>query len=339
MRFFCIIFLVVACFSCSTQPTALKDEEQPLNYPSWFPDPIIPFDNVPTKLRVELGRRLFYDMRLSADGKTSCGSCHTSSAAFTDGKMTSSGNHSKQGKRNAPTLANLAWSPYFMAEGGVPSLEVQVLAPFIDSLELHMSFAKAFETMASDPTIVQLCKAAYNREPDAFCLTHSISAFERTMVSGDSRYDQVVHGKDDDVMTEEEKVGMQLFFSEKTKCASCHSGVFFTDFLFHNIGLYEEYPDHGKERENYQTADIGKFKTPTLRNVQLTGPYMHDGSMSTLEEVIDFYNTGGKPHPNRDALMSPLHLNDEEKKALVAFLNSLTDWNFVQNTNFLPLSQ
>ncbi|MDZ4824726.1 MAG: cytochrome c peroxidase [Flavobacteriales bacterium] len=318
----------------------MKDETTNLKKPGHFPSIEFPEGNEPTKLRIELGRMLFYDNRLSADNSTNCSSCHVLSSAFTDGKKISAGLSSRSGKRNAPTLTNLAWMPYFMMEGGVPTLELQALAPLHDSLEMGFNMMLAIDKLRKDEKLVALARAAYQRDTiDPYVVTRALAAFQRSFISGDSRYDRFTFQDMKNQLNEQEILGMNLFFSDRTNCSTCHSGVFFSDFGFHNIGLYEFYTDNGRERVTYKLEDIGKFKTPTLRNVELTAPYMHDGSIATLEEVVEFYNSGGHPHANRDSLMQPLALNETEKKDIVAFLKSLTDWNFVQNKALLPLEE
>jgi len=323
---------------CSTIPE-FHDEPVKLKYPSWFPKPDIPKDNKPTVLRIELGRRFFYSTAFSSDGKVSCGSCHVPSAAFTDGKPVSTGAHGRPGKRNAPTLANLAWMPHFMMEGGVPTLELQALAPLADTNEMNLDVLQVAERLRKDKFLNAMSEAAYGRPIDPFVITRALAAFQRTLVSGDSPYDRYEFFDQLDQLTESQVRGRLLFFSQRTKCGACHNDPFLTDFDFHNIGLYKEYADSGKERVTYDPADNGKFKTPTLRNVALTAPYMHDGSIQTLQEVIELYNRGGEDHPNKDWRVQPLGLTPEEVSDLVAFLHSFTDWNFVQNRAFLPLKK
>lgn len=310
-----------------------------LKYPAWFPQPVIPADNAPTQARLELGRRLFFDTRLSADGQTSCGSCHAASSAFTDGRSISLGAHGKPGKRNAPTLANLAWMPYFMMEGGVPTLEMQVLSPTQDTAEMGQFIVRSADVLQKDEILNALSKRAYGRDLDVYVVTRALANYQRSFISGDSRWDRYHYLKQSDQLNEAEVRGMNLFFSQKTQCASCHVPPFFSDYNFYNVGLYEEYQDSGKERESYLPSDRGKFKTPTLRNIALTAPYMHDGSIGTLEEVVHFFNTGGKRHPNKHTNIRPLALTAQEENELVAFLQSLTDWNFVQRADLIPLEQ
>lgn len=329
----CLLFLLFACGNNSE----FRDEAVLIRVPARFPAVKYPQDNEPSKLRILLGRKLFYDNRLSAEDNLNCGSCHVLSAAFTDGRATSIGMHGFSGRRNAPTLANLAWSPRLMMEGGVPSLETQVLAPLHDSLEMGTNMMVAVDKLNADSEMRSLAEAAYGRDSiDPFVITRALAAFQRTFMSGDSRYDRYKQGMTTE-LNENEIRGMELFFSERTTCGSCHPDVFMTDHSYYNVGLYEEYVDHGKERATGKPEDIGKFKTPTLRNIALTAPYMHNGSIWSLEEVVTFFNGGGHSHANKDPRVRPLNLNEQEQKDLVAFLQSLTDWNFVQNKQLLPL--
>lgn len=329
----------IVCFIACAQPVGLQLKDEPLavRKPQVFPAFDYPEDNHPTKLRVELGRRLFYEPALSSDGKTHCGTCHALSAAFTDGRTTAIGAAGISGKRNAPTLANVAWMKRFMMEGGVPSLETQALAPLHDSLEMETNMMHAVARLNKRTDLRQLSLAAYGRDSiDPYVITRALSCFQRTFVSGDSRYDRFLQGQKDQLNAAELR-GRDLFFSDRTQCSACHSSVFFTDMDYHNIGLYSTYVDEGKSRATHVQSDIGKFKTPTLRNIQLTAPYMHDGSMSSIEEVVRFYNTGGRLHTNKDPRIRPLGLTQDEEADIVAFLTSLTDWNFVQNKDLLPL--
>lgn len=340
MRFVLGLILFFAVASCGDFQ-AIELEDRPLNVrvPKGFKPIQYPEGNEPTELRIKLGRILFYDNRLSHTNSINCGSCHVLSAAFTDGRETSEGILKRFGKRNAPTLSNVAWTPRFMMEGGVPTLEAQALAPLHDTLEMGMDMMIAIDKLNKDPHLRRLAKAAYDRDSiDPFVVTRALANFQRTFISGDSHYDRYKHGN----LNELDSVairGMNLFFDTKTMCFSCHSGVNFTDYSFYNIGLYEEYTDLGRYRVTGDDVDIGRFKTPTLRNIALTAPYMHDGSISSLEEVITLYNEGGKHHRNKDARVKPLYLTAKEEKELLAFLKSLTDWNFVQNKELLPLNQ
>ncbi|MFN0031415.1 MAG: cytochrome-c peroxidase [Flavobacteriales bacterium] len=331
-----VSFLMLACMACNNSPT-LTDEPLRLRIPQGFAPMEIPADNQPTKLRVLLGRKLFYDVRLSAGQNVSCGTCHVASAAFTDGKKVNAGHSGEALDRNTPTIANMAWSPCFMMECGVPTLELQGLAPLHNSHEMATDMLPQLAILNEDEALRDLARAAYQRDSiDPFVVTRALASFQRTLISADSRYDRHTAGLPNQ-LNDVELLGMQLFFSEKTNCSSCHSGVLFTDFGLYNIGLYASDTDQGLMRKTHLEADHGKFKTPTLRNVELTAPYMHDGSLNTLQDVVAFYNTGGQEADNKDDRIRPLNLTQQEQAALVAFLNSLTDYNFVQNAQFLPL--
>jgi cytochrome c peroxidase len=278
-----------------------------------------------------LGKKLFYEVKLSKNEDQSCASCHRLPAAFTDGRTVSSF-HENEFARNAPTLANLAWSPYFMSEGGVPTLELQALGPIHEKHEFGLSMEDVVDRLKSRENYSALSKAAYGRELDAFVITRALACFQRELISGDSKFDRHYFLKSNDY-SEIEKRGMDLFFSERTQCSSCHALPFFTNYSFASLGM--EDADIGLERKTYLEADRGKFKTPTLRNIELTAPYMHNGSMSSLEEVVSYYNTGGGTRLTKDTRIKPLNLSKEEEAELVAFLKTLTDWNFVQNENYL----
>jgi cytochrome c peroxidase len=337
MRWQYLLFLFVALGCAREVQPSLSDSEWKGRIPAGFPAVTYPEDNAPTTLRVELGRRLFYDNRLSDDGSLNCSSCHVLSAAFTDGRTTSDGLHGISGRRNAPTLINLAWMKRLMMEGGVPTLETQALVPLHDSAEMSGSIMPVLARLNKDLLLKELARAAYNRDSvDAYVVTRALACFQRTFMSGDGRYDRYKQGRKDQ-MNEKELRGMDLFFSARTHCSECHSDVFFTDMDYHNIGLTNEYADEGKARASHLPQDIGRFKTPTLRNIQLTAPYMHDGTLASLEEVIAFYNSGGSQHPNKDNRIAPLGLTEQEQADLIAFLTTLTDWNFVQNEDLLPL--
>jgi len=337
-RIFLFLVIIVVVLACQ-QTQQKTDKEITLKTPSFFPKITFPENNTPTRLRVELGRRLFYEKKLSANETMSCGSCHVTSMAFTDGKKVSEGAHGKKGRRNSPTLANLAWMPRFMMEGGVPTLELQALAPVQDSIEMDLPLNEAAARLRSIKKYNNLSIAAYGEEIDENIIMRALANFQRTFVSADSRFDRWYYYKDSTQFHESEKRGKEIFFSEKAACMKCHSLPFFTDFEYYNIGLYKRYADNGKERITFKKEDIGKFKTPTLRNIELTSPYMHDGSINTLEEVIEMYNKGGEGHENQDFRVRPMNWSTQDKEDLLAFLKTLTDWNFVQNQSFLPLSE
>ncbi|HEY9116088.1 MAG TPA: c-type cytochrome, partial [Bacteroidales bacterium] len=177
---------------------------------------------------------------------------------------------------------------------------------------------------------------AYNREPDHYVIARALATFERSIISGNSPYDQYFFQNKKTALSFQEIAGMELFNSEKTNCFSCHSGFNFSNYSFQNNGLYQEYADMGRFKLTNIETDRALFKVPSLRNVGVTGPYMHDGSMKTLKEVVAHYNSGGKNHPHKNEMIKPLNLTEAEQAALIAFLRSLTDYDFVNNKKFRP---
>ncbi len=332
--FFSCCLISLFFFSCEKEKFVLP-EEPLLAVPVGFPAPIFPEGNELTAARWELGKRLFFDPIMSKDGTVSCASCHLPEQAFTDGKQVSQGVEGRAGFRNAPTLANVAYHPYYTREGGVPTLEMQILVPIQEHAEFDMNILEIAELLAADSSYVQQSQTAYGRIPDAFVITRSIACFERTILSGNSPYDRFSNGKNS-ALTDAEKRGMELFFSQELACAECHSGFNFTGYSFENNGLYDTYADPGRFRLTGKEGDRALFKVPSLRNVGVTAPYMHDGSMQTLEAVVAHYNSGGKNHPHKSHLVKQLGLNQKEKDDLVAFLKALTDPHFLENPKFQP---
>ncbi|GAB5538743.1 MAG: cytochrome-c peroxidase [Salibacteraceae bacterium] len=283
-----------------------------------------PKENPQTAEKIELGRRLFFDPILSLDSSVSCASCHKPKFAFADTVSVSPGVKGRIGFRNAPTLLNTAHYPHFMSEGGVKSLELQVLAPLEDHNEMSMPVFEACERLNGIAEYQRMFKLVWNDSATPFTLTRSIAAFERTLLSSGSRYDRYAKG-DIAALTNLERIGLELFESNRLQCAQCHSGVLFTSLGFENNGLDSVYEDNGRFRLTVDTNDLGKFKVPSLRNIALTSPYMHDGRFQSLGEVIDHYDLGGTGHVNQSDKVKPLRLKDAEKKALESFLMSLTD--------------
>lgn len=295
-----------------------------LHVPEGFPEMPIPEHNLLTEEKVELGKRLFFDPILSADSTISCASCHLPEAAFADHQPKAVGIHRKTGMRNSPTLFNIGYAPYLFMEGKVPDLETQVIAPVQHDEEMGLNLADLLKRLEKNPYYKNQFQRAFGEKPTPGNFVRALACYERTLISGNSAYDQYIHG-DSTALNEEQKLGITLFFSDRLQCSQCHGGFNFTNYGFENIGLYEKYEDPGLQRATAIPSDEGKFKVPTLRNVAVTYPYMHDGSMKTLIDVIAFYNTGGITHPNKSSFVKPLNLNETEQQALVAFLESLTD--------------
>lgn len=321
--------LVIACLVAlaGCQPDVI------VSVPESFPKMPVPENSPITRERVELGRRLFYDPHLSRTDEVACASCHTQENAFADPRRVSEGVEGRVGARNAPPLFNLAWNTSFFWDGNAPTLEQQVIGPIVNPLEMDMRIDEVVRRVAADASYVRQFEAAFRRAPDPEGVTKAIASFMRTMVSGESRYDRFQRG-DTTALTEAERRGKELFFSERAECFHCHVGFNLTNNGFHNNGARPDDADVGRERITERVSDRGKFKVPSLRNVAVTAPYMHDGSLATLEEVVEHYAKGGQGHPNTDPTIHPLALTSEDKADLVAFLRSLTDEAFLSDPRF-----
>lgn len=296
-----------------------------LELPVGAPPLVVPAENPLTEASVALGKKLFFEDRLSVPFGTSCASCHLTEHAFSDTVARSFGSNGLSGMRNSPTLANVGYHPALFHDGGVPNLELQVLAPLHDPKEMNSDINAVALLLRDEIAYDLLSKQAYGRRLDPWVISRALASYERTLVSGWSRYDRYVNG-DVSALTPQELQGWQLFSSAALNCSACHNGFDLSDHTYQNVGTALDYGmDPGRERITLLPSDQGKFKVPTLRNIALTGPYMHDGSLQTLEQVVDHFASGGLPHSNRSALMQPFTLTSEEKAALIAFLNSLTD--------------
>ncbi len=288
-------------------------------------------NNKVTKAGFELGRKLFYEKALSLDSSLSCGSCHHQSNAFSDpGNAFSTGVHGKLGLRNTPGLFNLAWLPTFMADGGINHLDIMPMAPITDSLEMDLSLMEAVNRIAMYADYKKDAEAAFGSDSiTSQTIFYALSQFMRMMISDQSRFDQFYRGNAS--FSKEELAGLELF---NLNCSTCHATPLFTDFRFAKNGLDPISEDKGRGRITQNEADYGKFKVPSLRNVALTAPYMHDGRFETLSEVIEHYSENINPE-NADApLSAPLGFTEEEKKNLEAFLRTLTDESFIANHLF-----
>ncbi|MEL6252108.1 MAG: cytochrome c peroxidase [Bacteroidota bacterium] len=330
-----VIGAFVLLFNCTADTSQQGSSTSfTLPIPDHFPKLISPKGNELTEKRIELGRRLFYEKALSLDSSLSCASCHLQEAAFSDHNPISIGINGKKGNRNVPSLANIGYHPYFFAEGGSPSLEMQMIGPICSDSELGFNTRKLITRLEGDAFYDSLAQDAYGRNIDLFTLTRSISAFERSLISGNSAYDQFLMG-DTAAISASAKRGFEGFMG-KWGCANCHSGHLLTNYLFENVGLYKEYKDRGRVLITLDEKDVGKFKVPTLRNIAMTYPYMHDGSIATLEEVIEFYAKGGENHPNKHMFVRRRRMSEQDKADLLAFMHSLTDSSFLQNPKYAP---
>ena len=320
--------------------------------PPGFPRPVVPPDNPMSAAKVELGRYLFYDKRMSVNGKSSCGTCHRQDLAFTDGKPRAVGTTGETHPRRSMSLINVAYAPYLTwANGTLTSLEEQALVPMLGTTPVELGLLghenEFLARVAADPLYRRLFPQAFPGEHDPYTLrnvTRAIAAFERSIVSMRSPYDRYRWYGDTRALSEEAKRGEIVFSSgELGRCFRCHGGWNFApvrfaqaapreraestggDFFNTGATVYPP-PNRGLFEHTGRDADIGKFRVPSLRNIAVIKPYMHDGSIPTLEAVVDHYVAGGKyPHPNQSAIIRPLTLSARDKQDLIAFLQSLTD--------------
>lgn len=328
--------------------------------PPGFPPPDIPADNPLTATKVALGKRLFFDPSLSADGTVSCGSCHFQEHAFADPRPASPGVGGVFGdephlRRNAPPLFNLAWHQTLFWDGRVEDpdrqydlLERQVPEPIEVAHEMNSSFELVINRLSQDSSYVNHFYRAFGDSITPLRIQQAIASFERTLISGGSKYDQfVASGFDSTTLTPSEYRGYKLFFLENAagqrnaECFHCHGGYNFDDptGALRNNGLLRfDYEDFGRYHATGRDNDYAKFKVPSLRNLAYTAPYLHDGSMDSLEEVIDRYIeiAGEAPTPGRDPLVGQILLTDQDKADLIAFLMTLNDPDFLTNPAFQP---
>jgi len=326
MRWFFAGWILVFFTGCNSNFT----KSNPIPIPSTFDVPIYPKDNQPTTEKIELGKKLFFDTNLSRNHNISCSSCHIPEFAFSDTTKFSIGTNGELGFRNSPSIINVAYKKLFHKDGGVRTLELQALSPIIDTTEMFGDFKEILKYLSSSTSYITLFKQAFDTIPTIYGMTRSIATYERSLLFGDSSYDIYMKG-DDEALSDGPIRGLKLFNSKKLNCTACHKGFLFTDFSYQNIGLEPQFTDSGRARITYLPEDAGKFEVPSLRNVAITAPYMHDGSIATLSEVISYFENGGGSHPNKSKLMKPFTLTNAERQDLISFLNTLTDERFRKN--------
>lgn len=340
--------------------------------PSWAPRPIVPADNPMSADKVALGRYLFFDRRLSLTGKVTCATCHDPARGFTDARRTAIGATGEPHPRSSMSLANVAYNPVLTwADPRLTTLEAQALVPMFGRHPVEMGLAgreqQIVQLIEHDPRYQRMFRAAFGDAAKAFTipnLVKSIASFERSLLSFDSPFDRARYGGDASAMSARAKRGEALFFSRRFACFHCHGGINMTDSVmhqrlphaelgFHNTGLYNlasmpgngAYPadNTGLAAVTGKPEDMGRFRAPTLRNIALTAPYMHDGSIATLSAVIDHYAAGGRTlrsgplrgvgarNPHKSTLIRGFRVTRHEKVDLIAFLESLTDPRFIGN--------
>jgi cytochrome c peroxidase len=337
--------LLIALAACSTEPSSSNWQWQ---LPAKFPTPVVPADNPMTTDKVELGRHLFYDTRLSANGTQACATCHAQDRAFTDGRTTPLGATGEAGIHNAMSLANVAYNGSSTWAHDVGRLEDQALLPMFGTTPVEMGNAggeaELMARLSAEPLYTEQFPRVFDDGMTIANVTRAIASFERTIISGDSRFDQFVRG-DDLALTPAEQRGLALFESERLGCTHCHGGFNFASaYAFEgerriqmfNTGLYDidgrgAYPtgDQGLVEVTGDAADMGRFRAPTLRNIALTAPYFHDGSAATLDAVIDHYAQGGVHSPLQSPFVTGFTLAADERADLLAFFDALTDESLV----------
>jgi cytochrome c peroxidase len=359
----CVLMIGMSAAACSRSDPAPDLPAAPFEWrlPPGLPTPSVPADNPMTVPKIDLGRRLFYDVRLSGNGTFACASCHQQSRAFTDGRAQAIGSTGATHARSTMSLANVAYNASFgWADPSLRTLEAQMLVPMFNEHPIELGL-KGRETevaarFASRDDRARF-RAAFPSDPNPITLPNivkAIASFERTLVSGESALDRYLYRDDKSAMSADALEGMKLYFSPQLRCADCHAsfnlsgpvtfhGAKEATLVFHNTGLYDvdgrgAYPlsDRGLIDLTRRPQDMGRFRAPTLRNIAVTAPYMHDGSVATLDAALDHYASGGKQSPLRSESVRGFPLTSAERRVLVAFLESLTDNVFLANPAFRP---
>jgi cytochrome c peroxidase len=347
---FSIYFLLLILTQCGVDTDKPEYDPSPyiLKLNGDFPDPAIPTDNELTNAKVKLGKMLFYEKKLSKDLTQSCAGCHIQKDGFSDLRDFSIGVENKEGKRNAMALFNLAFHENgFFWDGRVMTLREQVLRPIQDPLEMNETLANVVMKIQNDKRYTDQFQRAFgNDSVDSRKISFALEQFMMSIVSHDSRYDQYLKGSVN--FNESELRGKNLFFSESdpinnikgAECFHCHGGFNFTNNEYHNNGLDEDngFKDFGRYEVTKNISDQAKFKVPSLRNIALTPPYMHDSRFKNLDEVLNHYNSGVKNSTTLSILLqhslTGLNLNSQDIKDLIAFLNTLTDFSYINNPEY-----
>ena len=353
--------LPLIAFHAGRQTSSTDAKRHPTAFqwqlPRGLPVPRVPADNPMSDAKVALGRSLFYDRRLSGNGQFACASCHQQSKAFTDGRAQAIGSTGGRHARSAMSLTNVAYNATFgWADETLTTLETQMAVPLFNEHPIEMGLRgredEVVARIASRPEDVDRFRAVFPGERPVTLenIIKAVAAFQRTLLSGDSPVDRFLYRDDRAALSEEAQRGMKLYFSDSLRCAACHGGFNLSGEVtfegstprapvFHNTGLVDTQTtvpgiDRGLFEVTKNAGDRGRFRAPTLRNIGVTAPYMHDGSIATLEEVIAHYAVPGRPGTSPSRMMRPFTLTAAEVADVVAFLNSLTDESFLKNPAF-----
>ena len=332
-----LVFCMTSIISCTNKELNTRKNET-LTYPNYFPKPKIPTRNPQTKAGVLLGKRLFFDKTLSASKQVSCASCHKPELSFSDGKALSSlGVSGNILKRNTPALINLAWMNELFWDGGVHNLESLPFAALTSPDEMGADLFMVSKNLNQDKTYKKMFFEAFAIDSiSSAYISRALAQYQRTLIYNNSKYDAYLKGKRELSMNEIK--GLEVF---EDKCASCHIPPLFTDNSFHNIGLDTIFPQRdlnvlkGRARITQDSLDLGKFKTPSLRNLKFTVPYMHDGRFATLGDALNHYQKGIAPSLTLDSVLLDFSIDHAEKKFLIAFLNTLNDEDLISEASSL----
>ncbi len=327
LRFLSIALLLICGF------VALRcGQTQDLNASVLVP---APSDNPQNAEKIALGRKLFFDKRLSFDGSISCASCHDPQKAFSDQRSKSIGINGQLSERNAPSILNAAFLKTAMFDAHLATLELQAIVPIQEPVEMGHNMKILIKQLRQIPEYQAAAQAIFGRDFDAWVLTRSLAAFERSLLSMNAPFDQYMAGNKK-AMSKDQLAGWRIF-SDELYCTKCHPAPYFTTYEAANNGLYASYEgktDQGRFRIHHDSSDIGKFKIPSLRNLPLTYPYMHDGSINSMEAVLEHYQKGGARHPLQDPRILSFELSTKEKAQLLAFFNALVDTSYLRRNGF-----
>lgn len=337
-------FLLASC--CEDPVDPISEDLLPIEIevPAHFRSIEIPTDNLVTEAKIALGKKLFYDPILSVDSTVSCGSCHFGANAFSDPAQFSVGVNGGKSTRQAMAIMNLAFAQHLFWDGRSASLEEQVIDPILNPVEMGNDTATVMQRIRNNSYYDAEFKRVFDATEVRFShIEKAIATFERSVVSYESKFDQYLANQDTSIFTASERRGFELYFTEEigvkhAECFHCHGGFNLDEptGAFRNNGLDEFYDDLGRANVTQNNKDIGKFRVPSLRNIEYSAPYMHDGRFATLEEVVAHYASGGATHFNRDPLIPNIQLDSTDQADIIAFLKTFSDPGFLVNPEYLP---